>query len=83
MTLDTRDFATKLRFLPRSEVEGYCKACGMDSRELSATLDYLYCHIKSDVIANRLGMSRSTFMRHKRILSIRLERYIRNNGIEF
>lgn len=74
--VDTRELARTLRCLPRTEVEGYCRGCGMSTREMNALLDYIYCMVKQEDLSARLGMSRSTFIRHEKVVAVKLLRYM-------
>lgn len=57
----------------------YADCCAL----LEAIIDYLYYHIKIEVLCDRLNISRSTFTRHEKVLAVRLLRYlIRNNIVE-
>lgn len=78
--VDTRHLARSLRYLPRIEVERYCNDCGMTDRERSALLDYVYNFVKQEDLCARLGMSRSTFIRHEKVLAIKLLRYMVSVG---
>lgn len=78
--VDTRKLVKTLRYLPKVEVEGYCIACGMTEREESALLDYIYNMITQETLCDRLGMSRSTFIRHEKVLAVKLLRYMVSIG---
>ena len=80
MDVMTRRVSKELRYLPKSEVESYCRSCGMTEREISATVDYLYNLVKVNELCERLGISRSTFFRHEKVLAIRLLRWMVSNG---
>lgn len=74
--VDTRKLAKSLRYLPQAEVDRYCTGCGMSDREKRALIDYLYNLVKQSDLCERLGMSRSTFIRHEKILAVKLLRYM-------
>ena len=78
--VDTRSLAKSLRYLPKIEVERYCNDCGMTERERYALLDYVYNFVKQEELCVRLGMSRSTFIRHEKILAIKLLRHMVSVG---
>lgn len=78
--VDTRKLAKSLRYLPKSELERYCADCGMTERERYALLDYIYSYVKQTELCERLGMSRSTFIRHEKVLAIKLLRYMVSIG---
>ena len=74
--VETRKLVKSLRYLPRIEVERYCVDCGMTERERYALLDYVYNFVKQAELCERLGMSRSTLIRHEKVLAIKLLRYM-------
>lgn len=80
MRVNTRLLAKSLRYLPKSEVERYCKDCGMDEAQVSAVVDYLYYGVTVDLLCMRFGISRSTFFEHEKVLAIRLLRYMVSVG---
>lgn len=52
--VDTRKLAKSLRYLPKSELERYCRNCGMTEREMFALLDYIYSCVKQTELCERL-----------------------------
>ena len=78
--VDTRKLAKSLRYLPKAEVDKYCTGCGMSDREKRALIDYLYNLVKQSDLCERLGMSRSSFIRHEKVLAIKLLRYMVSIG---
>ena len=78
--VDTRKLVKSLRYLPKAEVERYCVACGMTERERFALLDYIYGLVTQECLCERLGMSRSTFIRHEKVLAVKLLRYMVSVG---
>lgn len=80
VNVDTRMVVRTLRLLPRAEVERYCLACGMTERERYALLDYIYSMVTQEELCARLGMSRSTFVRHEKVLAVKLLRHMVSVG---
>ena len=78
--VDTRSIVRCLRYLPKSEVDSYCVGCGMTERERYALLDYIYNLVTQEDLCMRLGMSRSTFIRHEKVLAVKLLRYMVSVG---
>ena len=78
--VDTRAITRYLRYLPKTEVDSYCRKCGMTDRERCALLDYTYNLVTQEDLCMRLGMSRSTFIRHEKILAVKLLRYMVSVG---
>ena len=78
--VDTRKLVKSLRYLPKVEVERYCIDCGMTERERNALLDYIYCMVTQEYLCERLGMSRSTFIRHEKVLAVKLLRHMVSVG---
>lgn len=76
----TRRLVKSLRYLPKTELEKYCIGCGMTERERTALLDYIYSMVKQEDLCYRLGMSRSTFIRHEKVLAVKLLRYMVSIG---
>lgn len=52
----------------------------MTERERMALLDYIYAMVKQEDLCERLGMSRSTFIRHEKVLAVKLLRYMVSVG---
>lgn len=52
----------------------------MTDRERTALMDYIYSMVKQEDLCERLGMSRSTFIRHEKVLAVKLLRYMVSVG---
>lgn len=72
-----KEFAKRLRYMPRVELTRLCKESGMNDREVYAVVSYIYDELSIPQIASELNISVGQFHYRKEIVALRLRNYLK------